>query len=145
MNIEQFKKEAENIKKGAYVKVTYKSEPKTTKEFKDVKVEKITSAVVRIGIKYQNLKENKNIVTGSLNYGTWEKTLENYIIEYNGTYYLRLYTSKSPKHKAHTQYLLNGKETTKQDLINKGIIKDNASRETNLYNIKLNNLIKIGA
>ena len=129
-----------NIKKGAFTKINYFSD-------KGNGVIKTTKCVVRLGINYGNIKHNKNKVVGSLPWGQWVNGLEGYVIEHTnkkGEYkqYLRLYTSAIKS--MDIQYTLNGVATTKEELINNGLLKDKPSNIEDCFNVPMDHIISIG-
>lgn len=134
--IEQIK----NIKKGAFTKIEYFSD-------KGNGVIKKTSCVVRLGINYYNIKHNKTKETHSLPWGKWVEGLEGYVLEHTnkkGEYhqYLRLYTTNIKSIK--TEYSLNGVITQKQDLIERGLLKDKPSTITDCFNVPMENILSLG-
>ena len=108
--------------KGQFVKAFWKSEPKPSAAFKQVKLEKITEGVVRAGIDYANLSSvQQGIASGergevqSLPWGEWKKNSDGtdcfpYIIEHKGTDYIRLYPSI---HRPHSTFFVDGSEVDK--------------------------------
>lgn len=146
MLLQELINKLQNVKKGAFVKISYKSQPKLLKAHKEEQVEKVTNGVYRLGISYANMKINKNKITGSLPFGEWVGGLENYIITHtnkNGETktYLRVYTTK---HHAKVKWVLNGQETTKQHLLDNGYFNENKSTHTELFIVPIENVISIG-
>lgn len=126
-------------KKGAFTNITYKSEKKSA--IKGHKIEKITSAIVRLGIEYKNLGVNKGIETGALKWGQWRKDYYTYIIDHKDKSYLRVYTTD---HIPTSKWFLDGEETTKEELIANGYYKEEPSNPMTCYVINFDNLITIG-
>ena len=137
MTLEKFNELQKSIKKGCYYKIDFMS----VKELKGNTIEKHSSGVYRLGISYKNIGKVKDIGTHSLPYGEWE-TL-NFLIKHKESFQLRLYSSNCKNHKTKSFYKLNGKEITKQELIEMGLLKEQQKKELICFNIKLDNLINI--
>lgn len=120
---------AMEIKKGVNIQVEWETPVKALKSApKDLQLVKYVVAVGRLGIDYQNLKSTKKKVlegqidpNNPLPWGKWTEGYFPYLIEHTpkGTdilkYYLRIYFGSlgiAPK----TQYFLNGKPITKEEL-----------------------------
>lgn len=134
-----------SIKKGTFVRMVWQSKPTILKAktiHKGIEVRKETIGVVRFGIEYSNMQANQNKVVGAMTWGSWEDGNENYIITHtNGKKYLRVYTTTI---KPIVKYFLNGVETTKQFLIDNGIISSSDSNHTECFSIALENVLSIG-
>ena len=132
----------ENKKKGTYTGVQYESE----KVIHNNVVKKVVSAVVRLNISYKNTQAFKNSGKTEVAPLAWGEWLINGLIishtnkknEYNE--YLRMYFTNNKKLK--TKYFLNGVETTKQELIENGLLKEDENK-SGLFNININNIISI--
>lgn len=146
MKLELFAKWVKSYTNGSYVKMTWKSPKKTLKAHKNDLVEKVSVGVNRLGVEYSHLA-SVNRPSQGLAYGEFMESLEKFIIEYKGTYYLRVYPSKANNHKIISTYYLNGEPTTKEYLIANGICSESAlkgsTEELDCFNIKLDNLISI--
>lgn len=108
--------EALKNKKGQHVQAVWQRPVKTLKTFTGI-VAKRTSAFVRTGINYANLSSVKaGIASGergeveSLPWGKWRDGHENYIIDHNGTEYVRLYPAVFGNlvEATKTEFTLNG-------------------------------------
>lgn len=84
-------------KAGQHVNVSWSRKAKTRGSC-PFEIIKHTSAFVRTGIKYANLQAVKSEIAagnreqvGQLPFGHWRPGFENYIIDHNGTEYVRLY------------------------------------------------------
>lgn len=123
-------------KKGQYVSL---------KKEKDLGngIKKITDMVIRLGVDYSNLKvnENRKDEIGSLPWGQWVKGLEGYVIEHKGNYYLRVTSSYSNTTKS--IYLLDGVEVSKEEVELKLPQSKLKSHESDVYNIKFQNIIEL--
>ena len=142
MLLNELKEKLQTIKKGVFVKMQWKSNPKPYAKYKEHSIEKYSKGVVRLGIKYANLKDKKGKNIQPMLYGEYIENFDNYIIEYKGKYYLRVYVSK--KHKTLIQYLLNGIETTKEYLVNNGIIPNYEKGDLLCFNVAIENIISLG-
>jgi len=123
-------------KKGSYVKL---------KKFKDLGdgYSKVTDMVIRMGIDYYNIEENKDKPRQGLPWGEYVLGLEGYVIQNKGQLYLRVYdngTNISSKSK----YLLNGQEVNKDDVIAVLGDKKLASSKSTCYTIKFENILELG-
>jgi len=99
--------------KGQFVSVSWKSNPKPKAAFKNLVLEKRSKAVVRAGIDYAHLAENKDKEVQPLPWGKWKQFP--YVIEHNGKDYIRLY----PNNKPETNYFINGAEVNKEEFFEK--------------------------
>ena len=142
MNAQEILQKLQNTKKGTYVSLT---------KVKDLgnDIIKESDMRIRVGVSYKNLKANKNKEIQPLPWGKWVKALENLVVEHKGNYYLRI-TSTNPNdlEKASdviaTRYIQNGVEISKEEVINQIGEKKLASSSSMVYNIKFDNIIRIG-
>lgn len=148
MRYEEFTKLAKNIKRGKYVSLEFKSIKKPNKGFQNCVIEKVTSGVFRLGISYARLEENKGREDFRKMNGEWVPNMHNLVSVYNENHKLRIYTTKNHKHKRQVKWYLNGEETTLEYLVDNGIMKEETKSSSGpllMFDIMLNNLIKIGA
>lgn len=131
----------QNIKKGSFIHLEYKSFPKPAKGHKGETIEKVTNGTYRLGITYANLKVNENKVTGPLPWGEWD-TL-NYIIKKGDKEYLRVYTTT---HKSHTKWFVNGEEVDYDYIITNNYLTPSQQNHTHTdcFVIPIENLIQVG-
>ena len=142
MNAQEILQKLQNTKKGTYVSLT---------KVKDLgnDIIKESDMRIRVGVNYKNLKANKNKEIQPLPWGKWVKGLENLVVAHKGNYYLRI-TSTNPSdlEKASdviaTRYIQNGKEISKEEVINQIGEKKLTSSPSMVYNIKFDNIIRIG-
>lgn len=142
MNAQEILQKLQNTKKGTYVSLT---------KVKDLgsDIIKESDMRIRVGVSYKNLKVNKDKEIQPLPWGKWVKGLENLVVEHKGNYYLRI-TSTNPSdlEKASdviaTRYIQNGKEISKEEVINQIGEKKLTSNPSMVYNIKFDNIIRIG-
>lgn len=124
-------------KKGQYVSL---------KKEKDLGngVKKITDMVIRLGVDYANMKVNEERTTPiqPLKWGHWVEGLEGYVIEHKGQYYLRVASSYSNTTKS--IYLLNGVEVGDEVVSELVAPYKLASKPSDVYNIKFENIIQLG-
>ena len=142
MTLQEIIQKIEGIKKGVFTTITQITTKKPTKDFKDAIIEKHTQTVIRMGISYQNMKQNQNRITGKLPWGQWMAGYENYLIEHKEKVYLRLY--RDSIHQEKTVWYLNGKETTEKYLIENNIMKPSTNNNA-CYAIQIENIVSIGA
>lgn len=128
-----------NYKGGTFLNIYYKSSKKLPKKYGEPLIEKYSSGVYRLGVKFSNLKENKNRIVNERPWGVNVAYLENYLVEHNGKYYLKIYTTK---HKTKTKYFINGNETTKTELeANFGY---KTSPKSAVFTIAIENILQLG-
>ena len=105
---------------------------------------------IRIGVAYANMKINENKETGSLPWGEWVPGLENLVVSHKGNYYLRI-TSVNPENLESgadvtaTRYIKDGQQISKEEVINLIGEKKVSSTPSTVYNIKFENIIRLGA
>ena len=124
-------------------------------------VRKETDMKIRLGVNYSNMKINKDKEVGPLPWGHWVSGLENLVIEHTKVdkktgetigpnYYLRI-SSRTPEHPdsgadvvATRYYNAQGKEVTKEEVLSVVGEKKMESHASAVYNVKFENIIKIG-
>lgn len=142
MTNEEILEKIRELKKGTYLTLT---KQKILAEG----LVKETDMRIRFGVSYQNLKINEGRQVGSLPWGQWVEGLENICIEHKGNYYLRV-TSTNPENPDEgddilaNRYLFNGKEITKEKAIEIAGEKPFKSHASAVYNIKFENIVRIG-
>lgn len=122
---------------------------------------KVTDMCIRIGVDYSHMSINADRETGSLPWGHWVPGLENLVIEHTKVdkktgetvgpnYYLRI-SSRTPENPnsgadviATRYYDAQGKEVTKDEVIAAIGEKKMESHASAVYNVKFENIIKIG-
>ena len=148
MLLDELMNKLSKVKKGAFIHIEYKSNPKPLAAHKGDVIQKVSSGAYRLGIKYANLKVNQNKVIVPMVWGEWySKDFQNYIITHTNKQgetkqYLRIYTT--PGQKSVTKWFLNGVECTKRWLVENGYIIDEPHDEISCFNIQVDNLIKVG-
>lgn len=112
-------------------------------------ITKESDMVIRLGVNYANMSVNANHNTGSLPWGHWVHGLENLVVEHKGNYYLRV-TSTNPENLESgadviaTRYIKDGKEISKEEVVATIGEKKIASKASVIYNIKFENIIRLG-
>ena len=148
--------------KGKFVKCKWRSNPKGAAAFKDVLLEKHTTAVIQAGVNYANLSSVKQGIEDgtrfdvqSLPLGEWYIDSENknwfpYLILHKEELYLRLTVSKAFNHIPKSEFYVNGVQSTKQEFAtyltpseSKKLLDPVADDISPVFNIKLNNLLDI--
>lgn len=108
---------------------------------------KIVEMVVRFKINYYHME--KVMAAAKSAETTKEKKMNDIILLENALFHntntdktrLRCYTTK---HKAKSTYYYNGKEISKKELIEMGIVKDKPKAECLCFTINASNIISIG-
>ena len=136
-----------NYVNGRYVKVTYQT-------LSDNGVSKITTSSYRLGVDYNKIKrvQNKRAMQMAMGIETKpRKSQDTFINKYfmqtpNGDLKLRLFPKNNKHTKSHTTYYLNDKPTTKQWLIDNGLLKEKqySNEEPIMLTIFLKNVLAIG-
>lgn len=135
------------IKKGSYLKI------KKVKHFKNG-VNKISDLVIRLGVKYGNIKKVQEKLNGrevgSLAWGHYLEGYEGLVIEHTNKkgetkYYLRVANDYLDRNKSY--YYLNNKEISKDEaILIEGEKQINGNGQSpDVYNIEFNNLLSLGA
>lgn len=123
-------------------------------------VRKETDMKIRLGVNYSNMSINKDREVGSLPWGHYLPGLENLVIEHTKidkktgetigpNYYLRI-SSCTPEHPDSgadviaTRYYQGDKLITKEETISIVGEKKMESHASAVYNVKFENIIKIG-
>ena len=142
MNNQQILQKLANVKKGRYISLTKK---------KDLGqgIIKESDMRIRLGISFANMKVNENKEIGSLPWGQWVEGLENLVVEHKGNYYLRITTTnpndlESANDVIATRYIKDGELISKEEVINLIGEKKLVSKPSLVYNIKFDNILKLG-
>lgn len=131
--------------KGQFANMTWNKELKVKKGI-NVKVEKISSAMVRFGVEYENIgavkeKHGGEFTAQPLKWGKWSDYP--YFIEHNGNMYLRCATVANTKIK--TQYFADGVEITKAEAEQMCLKSEfgKSGSELAVFTIKTENILSI--
>ena len=139
----------EIVKGGQNINIQFCSFPKLRKEFNG-RVRKETTAVVCFGKSYRNLKVNQGREEESFQGlpSSQHFIIDNVLIEQNKdnvvSYLVRVYPNTLKNIKNETKWYFDNVEITKQELIERGIIKDTPHTEIPCWNVKLENLLALG-
>ena len=106
--------------KGKFVKVAWKSNPKTAAAFKDFNLEKHTVAVCQAGVNYANLSSVKQGIEsgerGEVQPLPWGEWLQfPYTILHKEETYLRLYPSNGLNHIPKSEFFVNNEKVDKTE------------------------------
>jgi hypothetical protein len=134
--------------KGQFISVEWFSEPKPSAKHKGVMLRKTTTAVVRTGVAYENLKVIKDAIAngereevGSLPWGQW--LVYPYAIWHKGTEYIRLTLGANTRPSC--VYEVNGVVTDRTTFLSYQPPSASAEREpSEVITVKLESLIKVG-
>lgn len=130
---------------GSCQKIAFVSDSGINAKGKRENLVKLEISVVRVGIKYANLKQNIGKEIGALPYG---EMVDKYYIKSNDKLQLRVYKATLPNAKTKVYYLLNGELKTKEWLVENNYFQDSylrqAQNEKLCFNIKVENIIKFG-
>lgn len=151
--------DSNEIKKGAYVKVAYKSEKKALKGYEKengaTMVEKYSECVARLGIDYRHTSDyltkvvaaDKDTPSRTSAYDTPLSGYENLLIknEKEGEirYKVKLFNSKTAT-KTKSKWFVNGAEIVDKNGIENIIGKQSKSGAPTLITVWLDNIISIG-
>ena len=152
--------DSNEIKKGAYVKVAYKSERKALKGYEKengaTMVEKYSEGVARLGIDYRHTSDyltkvvaadGKDTPSRTSEYDTPLSGYENLLIknekEGEVRYNVKLFNSKTAT-RTKSKWFVNGAEFADKDDIEKVIGKQSKSGAPTLITVWLDNIISIG-
>lgn len=136
MNRNMMLKVLQNKNKGQWMICRWTSDLPIKAMYKKqgVVVNKTTTATVRVGISYQNMKSVQAKVNRGhelkheLSWGKWSEEYPGLLIEHKGNTYLRMYNSPN---KPKSSYFLNGKPISKEELINSGVVLDSYWKKSN--------------
>ena len=151
MELNQILEKLDKKQKGSWFRVDWLTDvPITAQAKRDGNVVlKYSHNSMRYGISYKNLESVKEKVaqgkelTHELSWGSWLPGREGLVIQHNGKYYIRLYTSPN---KSTVTYFLNGRPIEPDDLQAKGIVqksywnKKNSDEKLECITIKAENI-----
>lgn len=142
MTNQQILQKLAHITKGRYISLT---------KMKDLGqgIIKESDMRIRLGISFANMKVNENKEIGSLPWGKWVEGLENLVVEHKGNYYLRITTTnpndlESANDVIATRYIKDGQLISKEEVINLIGEKKLVSKPSLVYNIKFDNILRLG-
>ena len=142
--------EACKSRKGQFIELTYKSNPKPAASFKERVLEKVSTGIFRTGINYANLSPVKEAIADGLRGEVQplpkgqEWLVFPFVIKAEKGELLRITTS--PAHRPSVVYKVDGVEVSKENfesfLIPSALKKPSAPLL--VFTIKAENLIKVG-
>ena len=151
MKLEEYK--SLNLKHGTMHNIKWSKileDKDVLKGFKGGRITKETVGVFRIGVTYENMNINKDKITGSLPYGYFEYSNEIIYSPSSDTYQLRLTRTGNPNHRTKTRWFLDGKEITKEELIEMNALaskqrenKQLTLKDNPVFNVKLKYIVSI--
>lgn len=135
--------------KGTFASVTWNKQLKTLANV-TVNVEKVSTTVVRLGVRYEKTKavvakHGKDYKAQPLPWGQWYDAEHRYFIEHKGNMYLRCTAIHSPFVKVKTKYYVDGVEVSKEKaeaLCPKSEFTASGTEFT-VFTIKLDNILAI--
>lgn len=157
MKLEQLLKVMSNVKKGSFIRFSYKTTLPVKAEYKNqgYSIVKITSITTRFGINYGNIKavqerkveEGNKEKTNRKNNSIW--IMKNSILYNENTkkYYLCTYPTSKGKNTSSKYYLVKDNKEEEQILDNiKNMVIDSywTKKATQMFNVDINNIISIG-
>lgn len=132
-------------KKGQFASMTWNKELKTRKGI-NARVEKVSNAMVRFGVEYQNIgavqeKHGGKFTPKPLKWGTWSDYP--YFIEHKDTMYLRCATVNNTK--IATTYFADGIEIAKEQAEKMCLASEfnKSGAELEVFTIKTDNILSI--
>ena len=152
MNRNMMLKVLQNKNKGQWFRVAWVSDLPVKAAYKrgGTVVNKRTVTTARFGINYSNMKsvqakvERGFELKHELPWGSWDDQYPGILINHKGQTYIRLYNSPN---KPKSEYFLNGKPITKEELIQTGVVQDSYwkknSEPTEVFTIKVENIENI--
>ena len=111
---------------GAFQKATITSEIKPAAASKTHELIKVTEAIIRTGVGYENMAVNQDTETGDLPWGDW--AVYPYIVLHKGQWYVRLYLKGDSPMKV--TYFVDGTEVVK-DVFNSHLTPSAAKPKNN--------------
>ena len=143
-----------SLKRGAFVRIKYRTEVKPSARFKDLKIEKIVEATVRVGVSYSNLsavKERKSAEVRPANpshvqWWRWCEGCRNIMKEKISDPSQRYITFATVPNGGNIKVLwyINGKSVPEEEV--RAITIPSYWNKPNLdvFDVKLENLISVG-
>lgn len=144
------------IRNGAYTNITFLSDLTPNKDNKEHKIQKVVSAIVRLGVAYSHIQvesiQARKVVDGEgkpiseqLPWGEWDPDCR-YLIAHKGNYYLRCTVSRSPNHHRSVKYLLDGVEVAKEEImpLTRASEWTPRDKEEYVFNPKIENVLALG-
>ena len=143
-----------SLKRGAFVRIKYRTEVKPSARFKDLKIEKIVEATVRVGVSYSNLSavkerratEAKPMYPSHVQWWRWCEGCRNIMKEKISDPSQRYITFATIPNGGNVKVLwyINGKSVPEEEV--RAITIPSYWNKPNLdvFDVKLENLISVG-
>ena len=143
-----------SLKRGTFVRIKYRTEVKPSARFKDLKIEKIVEATVRVGVSYSNLSavkerratEAKPMNTSHVQWWRWCEGCRNIMKEKISDPSQRYITFATVPNGGNIKVLwyINGKSVPEEEV--RAITIPSYWNKPNLdvFDVKLENLISVG-
>lgn len=142
-----------SVRNGTYTNITFLSDIAVNKDNKEHTVQKMVSAVCRLGVCYshidaENIKnrpqDNSEETKDKLPWGEWDTECP-YLIVHKDNYYLRCTVSRAPNHHRKVKYFVDGVEVTKEEAMKYTRPSEwNKQNDDFVYNPKLANVLSLG-
>lgn len=149
-----------NVHNGAYINIRFARKCETYKKLGDLDISKETESVVRLGVAYSHIQDEKvqdrvsaakarvlelgeAYEPNKLPWGQWVPGSK-YLIEHKGKYYLRCTLSRSPKHHPHVTYTQHGKVVGYEEIEACLTASEKSKNGDVIFAIPLDSIISIG-
>lgn len=153
-------KQLAKVRNGAYIKIHFVRKCETYKKFGDLGITKETSSVVRLGVIYSHIQDEKvqdrvkaakarvlelgeTYEANKLPWGQWVPGSK-YLIEHKDKYYLRCTLSRSPKHRPSVIYAQHGEAVRYNDIEQCLTANEKSKNNDVVFVIPLDSIISIG-
>ena len=150
MNRTEIQERLSTIRNGAYTNITFISDIAVNKDNKEHRVQKIVSAVVRLGIAYSHIqvdtiqfRDRNKEYEEKLPWGEWDEKCP-YLIAHKGNLYLRCTVSRSPNHHRAVKYLVDGVEVSQEEAMLYTRPSEWTKREEYVFNPNISNVLSLG-
>lgn len=140
-----------SVRNGTYINITFMSDIMVDKEHKGHVVQKMVSAVTRLGVAYSHIEADTikyrpvdNVTPEKLPWGEWDPECK-YLIKHKDNYYLRCTVSRAPNHHRQVRYFVDGVEVEKEiAMLYTRPSEWNKQNDEFVYNPKLANVLSLG-
>lgn len=148
------------VRNGAYINIHFARKCETYKKLGDLGITKETSSVVRLGVAYSHIQDEKvqdrvkaakarvlelgeAYEPNKLPWGQWVQGSK-YLIEHKGKYYLRCTLSRSPKHHPSVTYTQHGEAVGYDDIEQCLTASEKSKNNDVVFAIPVDSIISIG-
>lgn len=153
-------RQLQKVRNGAYINIRFARKCETYKKLGDLGITKETSSVVRLGVAYSHIQDEKvqervsaakarvlelgeAYEPNKLPWGQWVPGSK-YLIEHKGKYYLRCTLSRSPKHHPTVTYSRHGEVVGYEDIEQCLTANERSKNNDVVFAIPLDSIISIG-